>query len=183
MVDQGPVERGADADAPVAAAGRLLARACLALGAVLLLLAGCAPAGRAAREADPVAVAMLELVNAARAEPRTCGDTRFPPARPLRLEARLSAAAQAHSDDMRRMGAMTHVGSDGSSVVQRAERQGYPWSRLAENVAWGYEDVGEVVAGWLASPGHCRNIMGADYVELGVGVAGTFWTQVFGAQR
>lgn len=163
-----------------AARRRVLPLACLAC---LALAASCAPAERPARAGDPLAAAMLAEVNAARAQPRSCGDASFPAAGPLRLNARLSAAAQAHSEDMLRTGTLTHVGSDGGTVVERAERQGYVWSRLAENVAWGYEDVSSVVAGWLASPSHCRNIMDAGYAELGVGRAGTFWTQVFGTPR
>lgn len=126
---------------------------------------------------------MLAEVNVARSQPRVCGDTAYAPTGPLKLEARLSAAAQLHSEDMLATTTLSHVGSDGSTMVERVERQGYPWSRLAENVAWGYDDVRTVVAGWLGSPGHCRNIMSPDYQELGVGVAGTFWTQVFGTQR
>ncbi len=97
---------------------------------------------------------MLAAVNEARSAARVCGDTAFAPTGPLRLETRLSAAAQLHSEDMQATGTLSHVGSDGSSVVERAERQGYQWSKLAENVAWGYEAVDEVVAGWLSSPGH-----------------------------
>ena len=44
-----------------------------------------------------------------------------------------------------------------------------------------------VVAGWLASPGHCANIMSADFAEMGAafvlraGTArGIWWTQTFG---
>lgn len=160
-----------------------LGRAGLALCALLALVGACAPAERGGPQGDPLAAAMLAAVNEARAEPRSCGDASFPAAGPLRLNARLSAAAQAHSEDMLRTGTLTHVGSDGGTVVQRVERQGYPWSRLAENVAWGYEDVGSVVSGWLGSPSHCRNIMDTGYRELGVGRAGTFWTQVFGTPR
>ena len=45
-----------------------------------------------------------------------------------------------------------------------------------------------VVKAWLKSPGHCRNIMKANYTELGVGYAtggyyGTYWTQDFGTPR
>ncbi len=159
-------------------------KAYLALGAVLLLLLACAPAGRAApHERDPLAEAVLELVNTARAEARACGDVWFPAAGPLRLQPQLTAAARAHSEDMRRSGTLSHTGSDGSDIVDRAERQGYAWSRLAENVAYGYPDAASVVAGWLGSPGHCVNIMNADYAELGVGLAGTYWTQVFGTPR
>lgn len=156
----------------------------LATGLLAVTLLACAPSG-VAQQRPPTALeqSMLAQVNAARSSARVCGDTAFAATGPLRLEGRLSAAAQAHSEDMRAMGTLSHVGSDGSSVVERAERQGYQWSKLAENVAWGYEAVEEVVAGWLSSPGHCRNIMNPDYEELGVGLAGTFWTQVFGTPR
>ncbi len=157
---------------------------CVTALLLLLTLLACAPSGAAqARPPGGVAERMLVAVNEARSTARVCGDTSYAPSAPLKLEARLTAAAQLHSQDMLATGALSHVGSDGSSMVDRAERQGYPWSRLAENVAWGYDDVSSVVAGWLGSPGHCRNIMSPDYRELGVGVAGTFWTQAFGTQR
>ena len=76
--------------------------------------------------------------------------------------------------------AMSHTGSDGSDLRQRATRQGYLWSRLGENVAYGYTTPAGVVTGWLGSPGHCANIMNPDFTELGVGLHGTFWTQLFG---
>ncbi len=75
---------------------------------------------------------------------------------------------------------MSHTGSDGSDLRARADRQGYDWSNLGENVAWGYTSPQSVVAGWLNSPGHCANIMNPTFTELGVGLQGTFWTQLFG---
>ena len=156
------------------------------MGFVLLVLTtmACAPSGEAQGQPPSAMMQhMLSSVNEARSTPRSCGDGAYGAAGPLRLEAKLSAAAQLHSQDMRATSTLSHVGSDGSTLVQRVERQGYPWSRLAENVAWGYDEVDEVVAGWLSSPGHCANIMNPDYRELGVGVAGTFWTQVFGTPR
>ena len=126
---------------------------------------------------------MLDLVNRARSQPRSCGERRFPAVPPLALEQRLTAAAQAHSEDMAEHTFMSHVGSDGSSFIERAERSGYEWSALAENVAFGFTDAATVVAGWLSSPGHCVNIMNGSVTELGVGVAGVYWTQLFGAPR
>lgn len=177
-----PVARGArDTGAPRAYCYLAPLLATTLLGLILL---ACAPSGVAQqRPATALEQSMLAAVNEARSAARVCGDTAFAPTGPLRLENRLSAAAQLHSEDMQATGTLSHVGSDGSSVVERAERQGYQWSKLAENVAWGYEAVDAVVAGWLSSPGHCRNIMNPDYRELGVGLAGTFWTQVFGTPR
>jgi uncharacterized protein YkwD len=43
---------------------------------------------------------------------------------------------------------------------------------------------------WLESPGHCANIMGPQFTEMGVAVVGTpqsdlriVWAQVFAAPR
>ena len=50
----------------------------------------------------------------------------------------------------------------------------------------GYSSPEGVVQGWMKSPGHKANILGADYTEIGVGYAfgeacdyGSYWTAVF----
>lgn len=136
---------------------------------------GVPPAG-----SSPEAIAILELVNAARATARSCGSKAYAAAAPVSLEARLARAAQLHSEDMEDHSMMSHTGSDGSDLRVRAERQGYDWTRLGENVAAGYTTPAAVMAGWLGSPGHCANIMNPDFTELGVGLDGYYWTQLFG---
>jgi uncharacterized protein YkwD len=104
---------------------------------------------------------------------------------PVQLCGPLMHSAQAHSEDQAARGRMSHTGSDGSSMVQRAERAGYAeWRSLAENVAAGQPDVGSVMEAWMGSSGHAANIRG-DYQHIGLGLAnagdGTpFWTQDFG---
>lgn len=78
---------------------------------------------------------------------------------------------------------MSHTGSDGSSPVQRIDREGYSWSALGENVAFGYRNVASVMAGWLASPGHCSNIMNPNFTQLGAAEVDYYWTQVFARPR
>jgi uncharacterized protein YkwD len=102
---------------------------------------------------------------------------------PMRYDDRLVEAAQRHSDDQAASRQMSHTGSDGSTLVVRIDRVGYDWRRLGENVAYGYPDAASVMAGWMASDGHRRNILSAN-TELGVGVAAgadgrLYWTQVF----
>jgi uncharacterized protein YkwD len=101
------------------------------------------------------------------------------------LEARLSAAAQAHSDDMAGNNFMDHQGSDGSQVGDRARAAGYDWRGIGENVAAGYVAPEELVAGWMGSPGHRDIILTCDYVDAGVGYTydteteyGHYWTLV-----
>ena len=132
-----------------------------------------------APDAGPVAV-LHDLVNAARAEQRTCGSQGvFAAAAPLTLDGRLIAAAQKHSVDMHEHGFMSHAGSDGSSPSDRVEREGYAWRRLSENVASGYTTPEAVMAAWLGSDGHCANIMDGGVTDLGLGLEGVRWTQVF----
>jgi uncharacterized protein YkwD len=166
----------------------------LATLVVVALLAACG--GRTTTQvpapwtpADPAPVSaedarLLDLVNEARATATTCGSHgTFPPAGPLAIDPRLSSAALDHSAEMRRLGVMSHVGADGSTVGDRVTRQGYAWRSVGENVARGYDTPESVVSGWLGSAGHCANIMAADFVHLGVGRDDLYWTQVFGRPR
>lgn len=130
---------------------------------------------------------VLARVNAARAQPRQCGSKRFGAAGALRWNDRLGDAAFGHSQDMARHDYFDHVGRDGSGLGQRAQRSGYRGRRLGENIAAGQGDEAAVVAGWVASPGHCANLMDPGFTEMGAAYAvdGTsrgkiYWTQVFG---
>ncbi|MFF5445597.1 CAP domain-containing protein [Streptomyces sp. NPDC012888] len=103
----------------------------------------------------------------------------------LTVNAKLTAAAQGHSKDMAAHGNMSHTGSDGSDPGTRITRAGYAWSTYGENVAYGYGTPEQVMAGWMNSPGHRRNILNCSFKEIGVGLAqpGNYWTQNFGAAR
>jgi len=127
-----------------------------------------------------VAHDVARLVNEARSQGRSCGSAGwFEPAPPLTLDPTLTSVAQAHSVDQAQMGDMTHTGSDGSDLRDRVNAAGYAWTALGENVAWNYRSAQQVMAGWLASDGHCRNIMNPAYAEIGVGLEAWYWTQVF----
>lgn len=141
---------------------------------------------------QPAAVAarVLALVNAARAEDRSCGPDRFEAVPPLTLSATLSAAASGHAWDMAARGEAGHDGSDGSVAADRITRAGYTWRAAAENVAAGQRDADTVVAAWLESPGHCANLMGPHFTEMGIAFAiaaskrpAIYWAQVFAAPR
>ncbi|WP_407291565.1 CAP domain-containing protein [Stutzerimonas zhaodongensis] len=133
---------------------------------------------------------ILERVNEARAEPRTCGSRSFDAAPALTWNAKLGGAALAHSRDMAEQNYFSHHAPDGSQVSDRANRAGYSWQRIGENIAAGQGSEEQVMAGWLASPGHCSNIMNPDFTEMGAAyamdkssAAGSYWTQVFGKPR
>lgn len=160
---------------------------------LLSLLSGAAAlaaeTGVANASAAAVRARVLELINEARASGRTCGTERLPAAPPLSPSDTLRKAAQRHADDMARRGYFDHRGADGSAPRDRVMRAGYSPRLTGENIAFAPESAEEVVAGWLASPGHCANIMDARFVETGVGVATSrkrdhiYWVQTFGAPR
>lgn len=133
---------------------------------------------------------VLQLTNQARAKSRQCGGRHFAATSPLAWSDALAAAALVHSRDMAKRDYFSHADPAGDTAAQRATQQGYPWRTVSENIAAGLAAPKQVVAGWLASPGHCANIMSADYAEMGAAYAtekhsamGIYWTQVFGRQR
>jgi uncharacterized protein YkwD len=133
--------------------------------------------------------AVLRLANEARARPRTCGTQRFAAAPPLGWSEPLASAAVAHSTDMAERNYFRHADPAGRSVADRATRAGYRWRRVGENIASGLGEPAGVVAGWLASPGHCANLMDPGFAEMGAAYATKagsgaeiYWTQTFGSR-
>ena len=143
-----------------------------------------------ADEMPKVAARVLELVNEARAKPRKCGSRAFPKVPPLKLSPILSRAALAHAKDMSAHKLFEHRGTDGSMPRDRVLRAGYNWMAVAENIAEGAASAEVVVQGWLDSPGHCVNLMGAQYQEMGLAYFTDFahkgdiyWAQTFGTEK
>lgn len=135
---------------------------------------------------------LLALANAYRAAGANCGsEGNFPAATALAWNAALTQASLVHSDDMVSGNFFSHTGSDGSSAGQRATAAGYLWQAWGENIAAGQGTVAEVMAGWMASPGHCANLMHAGFRDIGVacvsGGAGnsyrSYWTMTLGTPR
>jgi uncharacterized protein YkwD len=130
---------------------------------------------------------VLDLTNEARAHARRCGSEQFAAAPPVRWNERLAAAARTHSEDMAKRNYFSHAGRDGRQVGARAERAGYEWRAIGENIATGQGSPARVVAGWIASPTHCANLMNPRFAEMGAAYATNqqadtiiYWTQVFG---
>lgn len=101
----------------------------------------------------------------------------------FRLDPQLTEAARVHAEDMRQRNGMSHTGSDGSGPGERIARTGYQGVTWAENVAAGYTSATAVMNGWMGSPGHRANILGARLTECGLARAGNYWCTVFGAKR
>jgi uncharacterized protein YkwD len=105
----------------------------------------------------------------------------------LKTSARLDAAAQSHACDNADQQQISHEGSDGSDLRDRFRRVGYKFRAGNENVG-NFTDAAAMVAAWMGSQGHRRNILDRNVQELGVGVAigadrRTYWVTVSAAPR
>jgi len=91
---------------------------------------------------------------------------------PYAVQSQLLAAARAHAQDMACNHFTGHTGSDGSSVRDRVEAQGYSWSWIGEN----YYATGNTVDGpevafnwWMNSTPHRNNLLHSMYTEFAIG--------------
>ncbi len=134
-----------------------------------------APDPPAKLDLEAVRSALFALHNQARV------DEKLPT---LEISSKLQAAAQKHAEEMAERRKMTHTGVDGSTVLERVQRQGYRLKRCGENIAYGHYSPERVMVGWLDSRPHRKNILGG-FNQIGVGYAtaknGTpYWCVNFG---
>jgi uncharacterized protein YkwD len=104
----------------------------------------------------------------------------------VRIDSRLTTAAQRQSNHMARLQTMTHVGSGGTNAGQRITNAGYVWRAWAENIAAGQTTPTQVMSAWMNSAGHRANILNRAFVHIGVaatkGANGVvYWTMVLAA--
>ncbi|HTP19265.1 MAG TPA: CAP domain-containing protein [Solirubrobacteraceae bacterium] len=104
---------------------------------------------------------------------------------PLRASLLLDRSAQKWTNAM----VASDVFSHGTNFAARISAVGYVWRSAGENIATGFQTPRSVVNAWMASTGHCQNILNPTYGNVGTGVsnravrgwasgAGT-WTQDF----
>lgn len=93
---------------------------------------------------------------------------------PLRESAALDRSARQHSLEMGKDGYFGHSSADGTSFWRRIQqyygsRNRAYWS-VGENLLWAAPSVsaGHAMKLWIASPEHLRNLMSAQWREIGV---------------
>jgi hypothetical protein len=109
---------------------------------------------------------------------------------PLEIDSRLTAAAQAHSQDLAARDHISHKGSDGSDPWTRVGRTGYPARFSAENVAVGQASMTQLIDGWRRSPAHNANLLAKGAKQMGIAMAyrpgnrfKSYWTLVLASRR
>lgn len=130
---------------------------------------------------------VLSQINAVRSSGGTCGRQSFGATAALNWNADLFSAAARHSADMAQRNYFDHVTPEGMDAPQRMEAAGYSWSAAGENIAAGQPSVQRVMADWLQSDGHCRNILNPSFTEVAVACVratdssyGQYWTMKLG---
>ena len=102
----------------------------------------------------------------------------------LRGNGRLNTSAQRWTNVMVEDRAFSH----GADFANRISAVGFDWTHVGENIATGFRTPAGVVRAWMASTGHCQNILNPLFREDGTGVdlgeamphdRGT-WTMDFG---
>ena len=97
---------------------------------------------------------------------------------PLKVSPRLSLMARRHSENMARVGVLSHAINDSLSL--RAVRADYPLScHVSENIAYRNNSFFLDVEGkaraltqqWYLSMSHRRNMLDSSHLAIGVGVA------------
>lgn len=154
----------------------------LALAAASLSLSGCTlisgPSFQPIRVSEREATA---AINAIRAD-HGVG--------PVAASDRLGIVASQQARLMARADRLAHEIKGGLDLAGRIDRAGYQGA-AGENISAGYATLDEVLAAWLASPGHRRNLLDPRFTEFGIAAArvsggrtsryGTFWALVLGA--
>jgi len=103
---------------------------------------------------------------------------------PLRIEEKLSAAAEGHSKDMARLGFFAHESPvpEKKSPWDRAKKAGFEGRASGENIFMGSTNPQAAYNGWFGSDGHRFIMMASGPNVIGVGIAGKHWTMMTGRQ-
>jgi uncharacterized protein YkwD len=109
---------------------------------------------------------------------------------PLTLSDELQSSAQAYTLVLASSDCFAHTCGPMPNFADRDAAAGYDgWWSLGENLAGGYPTPEEVMAGWMASPGHRGNILSVTFTEIGIGVTrgggrfSMYWAEEFGARE
>jgi uncharacterized protein YkwD len=91
--------------------------------------------------------------------------------RSVGYEPRLTLAAQTYAQTLTLHDWFSHVGPDGSTIVDRVTATGFPFeAQLGEVLAWGADwSPAGIVQAWMDSPAHRQQLLEPVYWRAGVG--------------
>lgn len=89
----------------------------------------------------------------------------------LKENPKLNEAAMKKAQDILKLQYFDHISPTGVGPQDLAERVGYEYISIGENLAMGnFANDKELLEAWMASPGHRENILSKGFTEIGVAV-------------
>lgn len=146
----------------------------LALMSVLALTACQRPTQQLGPDGQPLPVAYkITPREEAQIGPRVVGQINALRANsgagPLAANPMLDMASKAHARDMAAQNRAWHFGSDGSSPLDRARRQGFSGHLIGENISETYENDITTLNSWMQNRDTRDVVMDPRATELGIG--------------
>lgn len=89
----------------------------------------------------------------------------------VKMNDKLTLAAQAKAEDMAKRGYFSHNSPEGVVPWHWLDEARYEYQYAGENLAVNFTDSEQLVAAWQNSPTHNLNLLGSRYTETGVGIA------------
>jgi len=104
--------------------------------------------------------------------------------KPLAVDLELARVARIKAEDMRDNNYFSHQSPTYGSPFEMMQKFGIKYRTAGENIAAGQKTPEAVVAAWMSSEGHRRNILNAGFTHIGVGHATggsyqDYWVQQF----
>lgn len=132
---------------------------------------GLVSTGASAAAGKPAAPASVEPLRAAQLITAIRAASGLPA---VEVDGRMNAAAQRQARAIAASGSLDH--GDFSGRVRSFGIRG----TAAENLAYGVDDVGSVIALWQGSPAHAANILLPGARRIGIARVGRYWAMVIG---
>jgi hypothetical protein len=89
----------------------------------------------------------------------------------LKANSQLNSAAQAKANDMVARNYWSHNTPDGQTPWTFVQSAGYKYTKVGENLAYGFATSSDAVVGWMNSATHKANMLDGAFTEVGFGIA------------
>lgn len=102
--------------------------------------------------------------------------------KPLKNNPNLKKLADLKANDMAKYKYFDHTSKKLGTISKMLKKNNIKYRFAGENIAKGQTSPEEVVAMWMASKGHRKNILNPNFHEIGIGIDGysnNIWTQLF----
>lgn len=96
---------------------------------------------------------------------------------PLKYYSAAQNAAKIRVDEIKN--SFSHTRPNGKTFSTVIDDAGISYSKIGENISYGYTIPSAVMDGWMNSSRHKANILNPDFTHIIIGYNGTHWVQLF----